>query len=395
MRILLYSGKGGVGKTSLAAATAVRAAQLGRRTLVVATAAAHSLADAFEMEVGPEPRRLSKGLHALEIDVGRELAQHWGAIHDWLTRFMAFSGVEDAVAEEMAILPGMEELFSLLRVKALAQSGDWDLLVVDCAPTGETVRMLGVPEVLRFYFNRIFPIQRQVVRTVRPVAKRITEMPLPGDDVFGAAQSLHAELVATGELLRDAARTSIRLVLNPERMVIHESLRLYTYLCLFGFGVDAVIANRVLPEEAASPWLEGWRATQAEHLSEARRAFEPIPFFVSPLAERELSGMPALAAMARRTFGDSDPAEVLYRGRAMTVRKRGDGYVLELPLPFARREGLQVWSVGDELVVQVDNQRRHMPLPRSVADRPLLGASLREGRLRVEFGPKEKRTHGR
>lgn len=395
MRVLLYSGKGGVGKTSLSAATAVRAAREGKKTLVVSTDAAHSLADALGTEVGPEPVSVARGLHALEIDVGRELSEHWGVIHEWLTRFMSFSGVEDAVAEEMAILPGMDELFSLLRVKSLVETGRWDLVVVDCAPTGETVRMLGVPEVLEFYFTRIFPIQRTVVRSVRPVARRLTEMPIPDDDVFGAVQGLYRQLEGMGGLLRDAKRTSIRLVLNPERMVVRESQRLYTYLCLFGFPVDAVIANRVIPAEAASPWLERWLEIQAGHLSEARSAFEPLPFLEGPLFDREMVGLEALDEMARAVFARRDPAAVLHRGRPLAVKRHGEGYALELALPFARKERLQVWSTGEDLVVQVENQRRHVPLPRSVASRPLTSAALNDGVLRVVFGRREKTRHGR
>jgi arsenite-transporting ATPase len=395
VRLLLYSGKGGVGKTSLSAATAVRASRQGRRTLVVSTDAAHSLADALACEVGPEPVLVAPKLHALEIDVGRELAEHWGVIHEWLTRFMSFSGVEDAVAEEMAILPGMEELFSLLRVKALVEHGRWDLVVVDCAPTGETVRMLGVPEVLEFYFTRIFPIQRSVVRSVRPVARRLTEMPIPDDDVFGAVKALYGELQGVGGLLRDPKRTSIRLVLNPERMVVRESQRLYTYLCLFGFPVDCVIANRVLPAEAASPWLERWLGIQAGHLAEARTAFEPLPLLEGPLFDREMVGLDALDEMAGAVFGRRDPAAILHQGRPLTVKRHGSGYALELALPFARKERLQVWTTRDELVVVVDNQRRHVPLPRSVASRPLRSAALDDGVLRVVFGAKETARHGR
>jgi arsenite-transporting ATPase len=395
VRLLLYSGKGGVGKTSLSAATAVRAARQGQRTLVVSTDAAHSLADALGSDVGPEPVPVARNLHALEIDVGRELSEHWGVIHEWLTRFMSFSGVEDAVAEEMAILPGMEELFSLLRVKRLAERGHWELIVVDCAPTGETVRMLGIPEVLEFYFTRIFPIQRSVVRSVRPVARRLTEMPIPDDAVFGAVQALYGELEGVGDLLRDPKRSSIRLVLNPERMVVRESQRLYTYLCLFGFPVDAVIANRVLPAAASSPFFDRWLEIQAGHLAEARVAFEPLPFLEGPLFDREMVGLDALDEMGRAVFGRRDPAAILHRGRPLQVKRQGDGYALELALPFARKERLQVWSTGEDLVVVVDNQRRHVPLPRSVAARPLLSAALNDGVLRVVFGGKEKATHGR
>jgi arsenite-transporting ATPase len=396
MRILLYSGKGGVGKTSLSAATAVLAARRGKRTLVVSTDSAHSLSDALDVEVGPVPTRIAERLDGLEVDVNRELADHWGVIHEWLTRFMTFQGVEDAVAEEMAILPGMEELFSLLKIKAHVESGRYDVVVIDCAPTGETVRMLGVPGALSFYFSRIFPIQRSVARSVRPVAQRLTDLPLPSDDVFGAVQALYRQIDGMGPMLQDPRRSSIRIVLNPERMVIKESQRLYTYLNLFGFPTDCVVANRVLPDAARSAYFDRWFEIQAAHLAEARRSFEPLPLLTARLFDREMVGLPLLEEFGHAVFGDSDPTAVLYAERPLEVKKEGGGYVLYLRLPFARKEQLQVWTSGDELVVQVDNQRRHLALPRTLASRPVTGAGLVEQRLRVSFGAKHgaKEGHG-
>jgi arsenite-transporting ATPase len=389
LRIILYSGKGGVGKTSLSAATAVRSAQLGHRTLVVSTDAAHSLADALGVAVGSEPTTVARNLDALEIDVNRELASHWGVIQEWLTRFMTFQSVDEAVAEEMAILPGMEELFSLLRVKHFADTRAYDVVVIDCAPTGETVRMLAAPEVLNFYFKRIFPIQRTVVRSMRPVARRMTKMPLPGDDVFSAAQTIHQQLEGLGPLLQDPARSTIRIVLNPERMVINESQRLYTYLNLFGFPVDAVIANRVLPAEARSGYLDRWVDIQARHLAEARGAFEPLPFLQARMFDREMIGVPLLEEFARDVFGGSDPTAVLFRDRPMQVKKEKGRYAMYLRLPFASKERLQVWTRGEELIVQVDNHKRHILLPRTLASRALAGAAFHDQLLRVEFGERQ------
>jgi arsenite-transporting ATPase len=388
-RIILYSGKGGVGKTSLSAATAIRAAKLGRRTLVASTDSAHSLRDALDVAVGPEPTRILDRLEAVEVDVGKELESHWGTIHEYLTRFMTFRGVDETVAEELAILPGMEELFSLVRVAAWAASGRWDLIVIDCAPTGDTVRMLAVPEVLRFYFSRIFPIQRTVVRTVRPVAQRMTDMPIPGDDVFAAVERVHQQMEGLGPLLQDPSRSSIRIVLNPERMVINESQRLYTYLSLFGFAVDAVVANRVLPEAARSAYFDKWFALQAGHLASARSAFEPLPFFEAPLFDREMVGTAMLDEFGRAVFGERDPSAVLHRERPVEVKKEGRHYALYLRLPFAEKERIQVFARGDELVVQVDNQRRHLVLPRTLAGRQIESAVFDEQRLRVGFGAKE------
>ena len=389
MRIILYSGKGGVGKTSLSAATAVRSAALGRRTLVVSTDAAHSLADALATSVGNVPTRIAPNLDALEIDVNHELATHWGVIQDFLTKFMTFQGVGEAVAEEMAILPGMEELFSLLKVKGHADSGKYDVIVIDTAPTGETIRMLGVPEMLNFYFKRIFPIHRTVLRSVRPVARRMTDMPLPSDDVMTAVKSIYEELEGMGPLLQDPKQSSIRIVLNPERMVINESQRLYTYLGLFGFPVDAVVANRVLPPEARSPYFDKWFGIQAGHLAEARKNFDPLPFFEARLFDREMVGLPLLAEFARDVFGDEDPTRVFFREKPIEVKKEKGGYALYIRLPFAEKDKIEVWAQGDELVVQVDNQRRHVVLPRTLASRKLLGAAFAEQRLRVAFGDKE------
>jgi arsenite-transporting ATPase len=391
-RIILYSGKGGVGKTSLSAATAVRSAALGKKTLVISTDAAHSLADAFEAEIGPRPTPIAPRLEAILVDVNEELASHWGVIHDYLTRFMTFKGMEEAVAEEMAILPGMEELFSLLKVKGYADSGKYDVIVIDCAPTGDTIRMLGMPEILNFYFSRIFPIQRTVVRSVRPVAQHLTDMPFPSDDVFAAVKALYQQMEGMGPLLQDPRTSSIRIVLNPEKMVIAESQRLYTYLNLFGFPVDAVIANRVLPEEARSAYFDRWFEIQAGHLASARGSFDPLPFFTARLFDREMVGTELLGTFARDTFGDADPTGVLYQEKPVEVKKEGTGYALYIRLPFAEKDRIQVWTRGDELIVQVDNQKRHLMLPRTLASRRLLGAAFTEQRLRVAFGNKE--AHG-
>jgi arsenite-transporting ATPase len=388
-RLILYSGKGGVGKTSLSAATAIRAASLGHRTLVVSTDSAHSLGDALDREIGGDPTEIAPRLKAIEIDVNRELASHWGTIHAYLTRFMSFRGVDETVAEEIAILPGMEELFSLLRVRAWSDSGEYDVIVIDCAPTGDTVRMLAVPEVLGFYFSRIFPIQRRVVNTVRPVAQRMTDMPLPTDDVFGSVKRIYEEMEGMGPLLQDPKHASIRIVLNPERMVINESQRLYTYLSLFGFPIDAVVANRVLPEEARSSYFDRWFDIQAQHLATARAAFDPLPFFVAPLFDREMVGVEMLDRFGTRVFGERDPSAVLHRDKPIEIRKERGGYVLYVRLPFAEKDRINVWAKGDELSIQVDNQRRHLVLPRTLAGRPVQSAAFEEQRLRVAFGARE------
>ena len=386
MRIILYSGKGGVGKTSLSAATAVRSASLGHRTLVVSTDSAHSRADALDVPVKATPTPIAPRLDALEIDVNEELAGHWGVIQEWLTRFMTFQGVDEAVAEEMAILPGMEELFSLLRVKRIAESKAYDVLIIDCAPTGETVRMLGVPEILNFYFKRIFPIQKTVLRSVRPVASRVTSMPLPSDDVLAAVKRVYDELDGMGPLLKDPRQSSIRIVINPERMVINESQRLYTYLNLFGFPVDAVVANRVLPPEARSGYLQGWVAIQAGH-PRGPPFLRPAPFFEARLFDRDDRASAARGSPARSSGKPTRWASSSRTGRLSSRRRDEATPYIRLPLRKGAHSGL---TRGEELVVRwTTSAVTSFP---TLAACWLLGAAFADHRLRVAFG--EKETHG-
>jgi arsenite-transporting ATPase len=275
-------------------------------------------------------------------------------------------------------------------VREFAERKAYDVIVIDCAPTGETVRKLGVPEILRFYFKRVFPFQKTVLKGVRPVAKRMTDLPLPSDGVFNAVEAIYNQLEGMAPLLQDPLRSSIRIVLNPEKMVINESQRLYTYLNLFGFPVDAVVANRVLPEEARSSYFDKWFDIQAGHLAEARRSFEPLPFFEARLFDREMVGTKLLEEFARDVFGEADPTAVFFHEKPVEVKKEGAGYALYIRLPFAEKDRIQVWTHGDELVVSVDNQRRHIMLPRTLVSRRLQGAAFVDQRLRVGFGGKEQ-----
>ena len=386
MRIILFSGKGGVGKTTLAAATAVRAASLGHRALVMSTDAAHSLGDSLALSIGPEPTRVTGNLDAMEIDVHHELEREFGPIRNFLTRFFKGQGLDEVVADEMAVLPGMEELFSLLRVADLARSRHYDLLLVDCAPTGETLRMLAAPDVLRFYFRKIFPIQRVLARTVRPVAPLVTSLPVPEDDVFGAMQRLYERIERLDPLLRDPKVTSIRIVLSLEKMVIAESERLFTYLGLYGYSVDAVIANRVLPDDLRGPYFERWGRAQAGHMKRVREGFSSMPILEAPLRDEEVMGTRLLGALSEEVYGERDPLSVFHTSRPPKVEKRGDGYVFSFDLPFASSDRVTAYAAGDELSVTIDNWRRNIVLPRSLAGREVKEARLRSGRLSVVFG---------
>ena len=386
LRIILFSGKGGVGKTTLAAATGVRAAALGHKALVMSTDAAHSLGDSLAMPIGSEPTRVSENLDAMEIDVHHELERDFGPIRAFLVSFFKGQGLDEVVADELAVLPGMEELFSLLRVSELAESCRYDLLLVDCAPTGETLRMLAAPDVLRFYFRKIFPVQRLLARTVRPVAPFLTSLPVPEDDVFAACHRLYQRIERLDPLLRDFRTTSIRIVLSLEKMVIAESERLFTYLGLYGYSVDAVIANRVLPTSLTGAYFERWSKAQAGHMKRVREGFGSLPMLEAPLCEEEVMGVRSLGELSRRVYGDRDPISVFHQGRPPKIDKRGDGYVFSFDLPFVSSDRVSAYASGDDLAVTVDNWRRNIVLPRSLAGREVKEARLRSGRLSVVFG---------
>ncbi|MEZ5179902.1 MAG: ArsA family ATPase [Acidimicrobiales bacterium] len=294
MRILLFTGKGGVGKTTTAAATALRCADAGLRTIVLSTDPAHSLADAFDVELGDHPVSVVPGLWGQQLDTQARMEDTWGEIQAWLLEVFEWAGVAAIEAEELSVVPGLDEVFSLSDIKGYADSGEWDVVVVDCAPTAETLRLLSLPEILRWYMDRVFPMSRKVNRVVSPLLGRVAGLPVPGDDVFGSASRFYDRLDGVRDLLCDTERTSVRLVVNPERLVVAEARRTYTYLSLFGYRADAVVANRLLPEAVTDPWFAEWRARHAEHLASIEEGFAPLPILRAELAAHEVVGVEAL-----------------------------------------------------------------------------------------------------
>jgi arsenite-transporting ATPase len=385
MRIILYTGKGGVGKTSVAAATALRAAGLGRRTLVMSTDAAHSLGDSFDMPLGGEPLPIAQNLWGQELDVFREIDRHWGTLQDWLKVLMAWRGLDEVVAEEMAVLPGMEELAGLLHLVSHHKGGDYEVIVVDCAPTGETLRLLSFPDVARWWMHRIFPIERVAARIARPVLRRVTDLPLPDDEVFDAVKELFAKLEEMRGILTDPALSSVRLVLNPEKMVIKETQRTFTYLNLYGYATDLVVCNRVIPGSVSDSYFQTWKVTQARHYHQVEEAFAPLPILKAPLMEQEVVGMAMLERFGEALYGTQDPTAVLYKGQIHDIRHEDGQYVLTLAVPFVSREEISLSQVGDELVVQAGAFKRNIILPRAMAGMESQGAKLEGERLSIRF----------
>ncbi len=392
MRTLLFTGKGGVGKTTVAAATAARCADDGLKTMVISTDPAHSLADAFDLPLEAHPRELAPGLWGQQLDAQERMEESWGEIRAYLIEVFNWAGVEGIEAEELSVFPGMEEIFALIDIKTYADSGEWDVLVVDCAPTAETIRLLSLPDILAWYMDRVFPMGRRVNRLLGPVLSRVSSLPVAGDDVFGAANQFYRRLDGVKELLSDPDHASIRLVVNPERMVIAEARRTYTYLSLFGYRVDAVVANRLLPEAVRDPWFDQWKQAQAEHVVEIHEGFAPLPVLQVELAPHEPVGLDRLRLLADEVYGTTSPAAVLHTGPLLTVTKADGAYVLELELPFAEHDDLDLGRSGDELLVRVGPYRRAILLPATLRRRSVDTARLRDGVLRVTFSAEQAST---
>ncbi len=388
MRTILYTGKGGVGKTSVAAATALKAARAGKKVLVMSTDPAHSLSDAFDEEVGPEPKEMATGLFAQEMDHGRMIEEHWAEIQEYMTTFFEWQGTNSLAAEELAMLPGMDELFGLLMVRRHHNAGIYDALIVDAAPTGETLRLLSLPDQMSWYVEKIFPIQRRAAKVIRPFARRTrvdSLPPLPEDSFFGALQRFYEAVVGVEDILTDAARASVRLVANAEKMVIAEARRAYTYLNLYDYRVDAVIVNRLLPDAVSDPYFKKWREAQGRHLALIEESFSPVPIFKARLFDREMYGLEALAALAEDVFDDEDPLRVFFQGAAHDIVKSNGGYEVVLNLPLVDKKSVDLSKKGTELLIRIGGYKRNVLLPDSMVTLRAAGAKVEGDKLRVRL----------
>lgn len=384
MRILLLTGKGGVGKSTVAAATAALAAESGRRTLVLSTDAAHSLADAYGVTTGSEPEQVAPGLHVHQVDAQRRFEESWADIQRYLLSVLEVAGVDPVAAEELTVVPGAEEVLALLELRLHARSGQWDAVVVDCAPTAETLRLLALPEALGWYMTRVFPVERRVVKALKPVLSRAAGIPMPEDDVFSAVQRLHSELDEVRALLT-GADAAVRLVLTPEQVVLAEARRSFTTLSLFGYRVDGVVANRVFPEAGADDWRREWVESQRAILAEVEKSFAPLDVWQSSYRPREPVGVADLAALAEDLYAGDDPLAD-HAGPA-PVEVRRDGGVAEVRawLPFADRSSVDVARHGDELVVTVGSYRRVVALPAAFRAAQVTDAAIRDAHLVVRL----------
>jgi arsenite-transporting ATPase len=387
MRIILVTGKGGVGKTTVSAATALRAADLGYVTLVMSTDPAHSLGDAFDMELGDAPSSIVDRLDGQQIDTQLRLEESWGDVRDHLTDLFDWSGLDGIEAEELTVFPGMDELFALATVRDHARSGIYDVIVVDCAPTAETLRLLSLPEVMSWYMDKMFPLSRRVAKVIRPVMSRVSSIPMADDKVFQSIERFYERLDGIRELLSDPDITTARLVMNPEKMVIAEARRTYTYLGLFGYAVDAAIVNRVLPDEVHDPYFAEWRQIQKGHLEAVEEGFAGTDIRRLRLFDHEMVGPERLRVVGTELYGDDDPTMRLSDIDPIRVESLADSgdVALVLSIPLVDKEHVDVMRHGDELFVTVDSYRRSIVLPDSLKRRTIRRAKLADGELRVVF----------
>jgi arsenite/tail-anchored protein-transporting ATPase len=390
MRLILMTGKGGVGKTSVAAATGLRCAELGYRTLVLSTDPAHSLADSFDMEMGHDPREVRPNLWGAELDALKELEGNWGAVKRYITQVLQARGMEGVQAEELAILPGMDEIFGLVRMKRHYDEGIYDVLIIDSAPTGTALRLLSLPEVGGWYMRKFYkPLQAVSVALrplVEPLFRPIAGFSLPNKEVMDAPYEFYEQIEALQKILMDNTVSSVRLVTNPEKMVIKESLRAHAYLSLYNVSTDLIIANRIIPATVTDPFFKKWKENQEKYRQEIHEDFHPLPVKEVPLYAEELCGLEALDRLKETLYGDEDPSKVYYQETTLRVVQEGNSlYSLELYLPGIAKDQIQLNKTGDELNIRIGNHRRNMVLPQALAALQPTGAKMDEDYLKIKF----------
>ena len=383
MRIILYTGKGGVGKTTVAAATASKLAKSGKKVLIMSTDQAHSLADSFEMEIGNEETEVAKNLFAMEIDAVRESEMAWGRMKSYFKDLLSSRAENGLETEELLVFPGLEELFSLLKIVEINESGRYDVLIVDCAPTGETLSLLRFPEMFGNFIESVLPMKRKAVKVAGPTVTRLTKIPMPSDAMFDEITDLTHQLEKMQQVMSDKANVSLRIVTTPERIVIKESKRNFTWLHLYDYNVDAIIVNKVYPEEALEGYFSKWTQLQAEGIKEIRESFAPVPVFLLQLNKQELKTISLLSEAAEEIFGETDPAAVFFSGKIFELKEQADGYHFRIFLPFAEKQDMELTQFGGELILGIQNARRRITLPDIIRNKEVGSAKFEKNALEI------------
>ena len=391
MRIIFFAGKGGVGKTSVAAATGIKAAEMGHRTAVMSLDVAHSLSDIFDLDKDlldqnrGRPIKVSKNLWIQELDIQEEIEENWGDIHKYLSLLLNTAGLDEILAEELAILPGMEEVSLLLYINRYFREKSFDVLILDCAPTGESLRFISIPTTLEWYIKKIFKMEKTIVKFVRPIAKRVYDVPIPGDDYFDAIEYLFERLRGVDQLLVDPKITTVRLVTNPEKIVLKETQRAFMYFCLYRMNIDGIIMNRIIPDDVKDEYFQDWKASQRQYMEKAEEYFDPIPIFYVNLFKDEILGYRRLRVLAKQIYKGKNPLKRFFKGEPYNLVKENGEYRLRVKLPFIAREDIELVKLSDELIVRLGSFKRHILLPRQVAAAKSVKAKLEGEYLFIYF----------
>lgn len=392
MRIVLFAGKGGVGKTSIAAASGVACAKKGLKTLIMSIDTAHSLVDSFDLDRTlmdknkGKPIRVAKHLSIQEVDVQEEIKKNWGEVHRYISSLLNISGIDEVLAEELAILPGMEEVSSLLHINRYVADKRYDVILLDCAPTGESIRFISIPTSLEWYMKRIFDVERKIAKVARPIIKRLSSVPLPEDEYFATIQRLFDRLKGIDRILSDPKITTVRLITNPEKIVLKETQRAYMYFSLYKMCVDAIVINRILPEAVDNGYFANWRQTQDHYINKTEQLFSPIPIFKVPMLTDQVVGRGQLSKLAKEIYGRFSPEQVLYADTPYSFRKVNDDYFLDIKIPFLTKEEVELSKRNEELIVRVGGFKRHVLLPRNIAARQPSSAKVERDKVVIKFG---------
>lgn len=384
MRVILYTGKGGVGKTSVAAATACKLAKTGSRIIIMSTDQAHSLGDSLDVKLTSEPTRVSDNLDAMEIDVIKESEEAWGHLQSYMKEILTAKAASGIEIEELLVFPGLEELFSLFKILDIYEKNRYDVLIVDCAPTGETMSLLKFPEMFGTLIENILPMKRKAIKVVGPVVEKMMKIPMPKDDVFADIERLMDKLLRLQTLMLNKEIVSLRIVTTSEKIVIKEAKRNFTCLHLYNYNVDAVIVNKVYPREALDGYFNKWVMLQEEGLTELKESFRDIPMFQLMLQKHELKTLPVLTEVSA-LYGDVNPAEVLYNKQIFKIYENEDQKRMEISLPFTDKSEMELGQKSGEIQISIKNEKRCFALPDSLKGLSISSAKLEEGMLTILF----------
>ena len=386
MRIILYTGKGGVGKTSIAAMTAILSAKEGKKTLVMSTDPAHSLGDSFDINLSSEPCELSENLWAMEIDSNTELQKGWGIIQNYIKELVSTSELDSFKADELITIPGLEDLLSLIRILDFYKNNSYDVIIIDCAPTGETLSLLSYPEMMNWWMEKLFPIQRKAAKMLKPIAKPVLGISLPEKEVFDEIQKLYDNLNEIKSVFCDRETTSIRIVVNPEKMVIKEAQRSFTYLNIFNFNVDCIIVNKIMPDNVSDSYFGAWKEIQSKYINTIKESFSPLPIYYAPLMENEVVGMEMLNKFGNVVFKDENVSEIKFNFKTQEISKDENGYMLSVYMPFVEKQDVSLSQKGDELLIKIGSFKRSITLPRTLINSPVKSAKFEDNTLIIIFG---------